>query len=144
MQSANSSKRTSPFLTCFPLLPTAEPCGQGHTHCAHIKRRRFIMPLVALVQKNRAHQRLRTNTGAWGSLSRRRCSSRSVFEQVSACIRSLRTGIHKLKKRHLPSFLIIFFICLSFRVSPRGCCARGGRLRQEFCLWQKGYPCRCA
>ena len=42
----------SPFLTCFPLLPTAEPYGQGNTHRAHIKRRRLIMPLVALVQNN--------------------------------------------------------------------------------------------
>ena len=60
MQSANSSKRTSPFLTCFPLLPTAEPYGQGNTRLSHIKRRRLIMPLVALVQKNRAHPQLRT------------------------------------------------------------------------------------
>ena len=50
--SANSSKRMSPFLTCFPLLPTAEPYGQGNTRLSHIKRRRLIMPLVALVQKN--------------------------------------------------------------------------------------------
>ena len=41
----------SPFLTCFPLLPTAEPYGQGNTRLSHIKRRRLIMPLVALVQK---------------------------------------------------------------------------------------------
>ena len=61
-------KCMSPFLTCFPLLPTAEPYGQGNTRRAHIKRRRLIMPLVALVQKNRAHPQLRTNSGAWHSL----------------------------------------------------------------------------
>ena len=61
---------------------------------SHIKRRRLIMPLVALVQKNRAHQRLRTNTGARHSLPRRRCSSRSVFEEVSACLRTLFRVIH--------------------------------------------------
>ena len=72
-----------------PFCHSAEPYGQGHTHRAHIKRRPLIMPLVALVQKNRAHQRLRTNTGAWGSLSRRRCSSRSIFKAVSARIRTL-------------------------------------------------------
>ena len=94
-QFAKTQEYMSPFLTCFPLLPTAEPYGQGHTHRAHIKRRRFIMPLVALVQKNRAHQRLRTNTGAWGSLSRRRCSSRSVFEGVSACLRTLFRALHR-------------------------------------------------
>ena len=60
MFSANSSKRMSPFLTCFPLLPTAEPYGQGHTRLSHIKRRRLIVSLVALVQKNRAHPQLRT------------------------------------------------------------------------------------
>ena len=50
----------SPFLTCFPLLPTAEPFGQGNTRLSHIKRRRLIMPLVALVQKITAHPQLRT------------------------------------------------------------------------------------
>ena len=53
-------KNMSPFLTCFPLLPTAEPYGQGNTRLSHIKRRRLIMPLVALVQKITAHPQLRT------------------------------------------------------------------------------------
>ena len=48
------SSRVSPF--CH----TAEPYGQGNTRLSHIKRRRLIMPLVALVQKNRAHPQLRT------------------------------------------------------------------------------------
>ena len=47
-------KNMSPFLTCFPLLPTAEPYGQGNTRLSHIKRRRLIMPLVALVQKKQS------------------------------------------------------------------------------------------
>ena len=42
----------SPFLTCFPRLLSAKPFGWGHTRLSHIKRRRLIMPLVALVQKN--------------------------------------------------------------------------------------------
>ena len=42
------SSRVSPF--CH----TAEPFGQGHTHRAHIKRRRLFMPLVALVQNNQS------------------------------------------------------------------------------------------
>ena len=49
-------------------------------------------------KKNRAHQRLRTNSGARRSLPRRRCSSRSVFEQVSACITTQRIGIVQNKK----------------------------------------------
>ena len=61
-------KNMSPFLTCFPRLLSAKPFGWGHTRRAHASRRRLIMPLVALVQKNRAHQRLRTNSGAWHSL----------------------------------------------------------------------------
>ena len=51
-----------------PICHSAKPYGQGNTRLSHIKRRRLIMPLVALVQKNRAHQRLRTNSGAWHSL----------------------------------------------------------------------------
>ena len=80
----------SPFLTCFPLLPTAEPYGQGNTRLSHIKRRRLIMPLVALVQKK--SQRTRNfvlSSGARRSLPRRRCSSRFVTQQLSACIGSL-------------------------------------------------------
>ena len=64
-------------------------------------------------KKNRAHQRLRTNSGARRSLPRRRCSSRSVTQQVSACIRSLRTGIHKLKKTASAVFFNTIFY-LSF------------------------------
>ena len=60
MPSAYLLKCMSPFLTCFPLLPTAEPYGQGNTRLSHIKRRRLIMPLVALVQKITAHPQLRT------------------------------------------------------------------------------------
>ena len=44
----------SPFLTCFPRLPTAEPCGQGHTRLSHVKCRPLIMPLVALVQRKQS------------------------------------------------------------------------------------------
>ena len=44
----------SPFLTCFPRLPTAEPCGQGNTRLSHIKYRPLIMPLVASVQKKQS------------------------------------------------------------------------------------------
>ena len=57
------SSRVSPF--CHP----AEPYGQGNTRRAHIKRRRLIMPLVALVQKK--SQRTRNfvlSSGAWHSL----------------------------------------------------------------------------
>ena len=52
MLSAYLLKGMSPFLMCFPLLPTAEPYGQGNTRRAHVSQRRLIMPLVALVQKN--------------------------------------------------------------------------------------------
>ena len=53
-QFAKTQEHMSPFLTCFPLLPTAEPYGQGNTRLSHIKRRRLIMPLVALVQKKQS------------------------------------------------------------------------------------------
>ena len=61
-------KYMSPFLTCFPLLPYGRALRAGQLDAidfvaiaipslrslrrAHIKRRRLIMPLVALVQKN--------------------------------------------------------------------------------------------
>ena len=47
------SSRVSPF--CLLQSP-----GQGNTRLSHIKRRRLIMPLVALVQKITAHPQLRT------------------------------------------------------------------------------------
>ena len=42
-------------------------------------------------------------SGAWGSLPRRRCSSRSVFEKVSACLRTHQIGKTALgnKKPHV-------------------------------------------
>ena len=51
---ALQQEHMSPFLTCFPRLLSAKPFGWGHTHRAHIKRRRLIMPLVALVQKKQS------------------------------------------------------------------------------------------
>ena len=63
---------------------------------SHIKRRRLIMPLVALVQKKTERTRnFVLLSGARRSLPRRRCSSRSVFEQVSACLRTLFRALHR-------------------------------------------------
>ena len=55
----------SPFLTCFPRLLSAKPFGWGHTRLSHIKRRRLIMPLVALVQKD--HSAPATSYKIWCS-----------------------------------------------------------------------------
>ena len=61
--------RICPPSSCVsPICHSAKPYGQGNTRRAHIKKRPLIMPLVALVQKNRAHPQLRTNSGAWHSL----------------------------------------------------------------------------
>ena len=74
---------------------------------SHIKRRRLIMPLVALVQKKTERTRnFVLLSGARRSLPRRRCSSRSVFEQVSACIRSFEICLSKQKT----DFTVRFFI----------------------------------
>ena len=92
----------SPFLTCFPRLLSAKPFGWGHTRLSHIKRRRLFMPLVALVQKK--SQRTRNfvlSSGARRSLPRRHCSSRSVFEKVSAFIRTHRTSKVRAKYNFL-------------------------------------------
>ena len=58
--SANISRICPPSSRVSPFCHSAEPYGQGHTRLSHIKRRRLIVPLVALVQKNRAHPQLRT------------------------------------------------------------------------------------
>ena len=50
--SANISRICPPSSRVSPFCHTAEPFGQGHTRLSHIKRRRLIMPLGALVQKN--------------------------------------------------------------------------------------------
>ena len=65
VENINSEVRT-PLSICppssrvSPFCHTAEPYGQGNTRLSHIKRRRLIMPLVALVQKITAHPQLRT------------------------------------------------------------------------------------
>ena len=50
-------------------------------------------------KKITAHPQLRTNSGARRSLPRRRCSSRSVFEQVSACISTQQIGKIKIRSK---------------------------------------------
>ena len=77
------------------------------------------MPLVALVQKKT--QRTRNfvlSSGARRSLPRRRCSSRSVFEQVSACIRTLKISKLQTKKAliRVPFIIIkiLFLVCGGF------------------------------
>ena len=52
MLSANMSRICPPSSRVSPFCHTAEPFGQGNTRLSHIKRRRLIMSLVALVQKN--------------------------------------------------------------------------------------------
>ena len=77
-------KNISPFLTCFPRLPTAEPYGQGHTRLSHVKCRPLIMPLVALVQKNRAHPQLRTFIWCSALPFSAPCASRSQLRNERA------------------------------------------------------------
>ena len=70
-----------------PICHSAKPCGQGNTRRAHVSRRPLIMPLVALVQKQSQRTRNFVQNLVLGTrFGRRRCSSNSVFELVSACI----------------------------------------------------------
>ena len=81
----------SPFLTCFPRLLSAKPFGWGHTRHAHVSQRRLIMPLVALVQKNHSAPATSYFHLVLGArYGRRHCSSNSVFERVSAYLRTHR------------------------------------------------------
>ena len=73
------SSRVSPF--CLRQSPT----GRATLTARTLSDVASLCHLSLWCKTIRAHQRLRTNSGAWGSLPRRRCSSRSVFEQVSAC-----------------------------------------------------------
>ena len=50
--SANISSACPPSSRVSPICHTAKPYGQGHTRLSHIKRRRLIMSLVTLVQKD--------------------------------------------------------------------------------------------
>ena len=52
--SANMSSACPPSSRVSPICHSAKPYGQGNTRRAHIKRRRLIMPLVALVQKKQS------------------------------------------------------------------------------------------
>ena len=85
----------SPFLTCFPHLPFGKALRAG-THSA--RARKSTSPHYATrcvgAKKITAHPQLRTNSGARRSLPRRRCSSRSVFVQVNACLRTLFRALH--------------------------------------------------
>ena len=94
-------KCMSPFLTCFPLLPYGRALRAGQLDAidfvaiaipslrslrrAHVSRRRLIMPLVALVQKNHSAPATSYSRLVLGTrFGRRRSSSNSVFEKVSA------------------------------------------------------------
>ena len=85
------SSRVSPF--CLRQSPTGRATLGARTLSGVVS----LCHLSLWCKKNRAHQRLRTNSGAWHSLrgaidfvaiaiTRRRCSSNSVFEIVSAYI----------------------------------------------------------
>ena len=54
LESANMSRICPPSSRVSPICHSAEPYGQGNTRLSHIKRRRLIMPLVALVQKKQS------------------------------------------------------------------------------------------
>ena len=87
------SSRVSPF--CL----WQSPAGRATLGSRTLSDVASLCHLSLWCKKNRAHQRLRTNSGARRSLPRRRCSSRSVTQQVSACIRTQRIG--KYKKRDI-------------------------------------------
>ena len=91
--SANISSICPPSSRVSPFCHTAEPYGQGNTRRAHVSRRRLIMSLVALVQKNHSAPATSYSRLVLGTrFGRRHCSSNSVFEQVSAYIRTPRTN----------------------------------------------------
>ena len=105
LESANMSRICPPSSRVSPFCLRQSPTGREldaidfvaiaipslrSLRRAHIKRRRLIMPLVALVQKKTERTRnFVLSSGARRSLPRRRCSSHFVFEKVSACIRTL-------------------------------------------------------
>ena len=87
--SANMSSACPPSSRVSPICHSAKPYGQGNTRRAHIKRRRLIMPLVALVQKNHSAPATSYFRLVLGTrFGRRRCSSSSVFERASAYLRT--------------------------------------------------------
>ena len=106
----------SPFLTCFPRLLSAKPFGWGHTRLSHIKRRRLIMPLVALVQKNQSAPATSCSHLVLGTrYGRRRCSSKLRL-RTSEC----------LYKNPLNQFLPKHYFCM--------CHKNRRQMRDVFCV----------
>ena len=99
--SANISSACPPSSRVSPICHLAKPYGQGHTRRAHIKRRRLIMPLVALVQKKQSAPA--TAYKFWCLALATVVATappNSVFEQVSACIRTHRTSKVRIASHH--------------------------------------------
>ena len=91
----------SPFLTCFPLLPYGRALRAGQ-HSARARKSTSPHYATRCVGAKES-QRIRNfvlSSGAWRSLPRRRCSSRSVFVQVSASIRALQKSKVRIACHH--------------------------------------------
>ena len=98
--SANMSKTCPPSSRVSPICHSAKPYGQGNTRRAHIKRRRLIMPLVALVQKKQSAPATSYSRLVLGTrYGRRRCSS-------------------KLRLRTRECFYVKYLIELSAAIAP--------------------------
>ena len=116
-------KNMSPFLTCFPHLPFGKALRAG-THSA--RARKSTSPHYATrcvgAKKSERTRNFVLSSGARRSLPRRRCSSHSAFEQVSACITMQRIGKVQKKRSTRVLFLLrqiarLFCACLHFLFS---------------------------
>ncbi len=118
-------KNMSPFLTCFPLLPTAKPYGQGNTRLSHIKRRRLIMPLVALVQKNHSAPATSYSRLVLGTrYGRRRCSSKLRL-RTSECLYKNPPHIQSaVKPRYLDEEREKALICRAIAIAMKSIASR--------------------
>ena len=80
------SKTCPPSSRVSPICHSAKPYGQGNTRRAHIKRRRLIMPLVALVQKKQSAPATSYSRLVLGTrYGRRRCSSKLRLRTSKCC-----------------------------------------------------------
>ena len=91
----------SPFLTCFPHLPFGKALRAGQ-HSARARKStssHYVTRCVgAKNQSAPATSYFRLVLGT--RFGRRRCSSSSVFEKVSACTRTHRTSKVRIFSRH--------------------------------------------
>ena len=112
-----------------PICHSAEPYGQGNTRLSHIKRRRLIMPLVALVQKN--HSAPATSYKFWCSALPSSSPLLLAFRHAtSKCLYNNATN-RQSNKKSTPSGVLFFLFKTTLTPKLSRCRCRSCQLPQQ-------------